>query len=189
MRPQPIMPPAGAGAAQSTPAQIPAWKRAIGLMWFIAFVACFGAGAFLGLSRHGRPLMPSALALWAPAGGLLIVPGLAIMAGRLTLATPGSDRLRGALTTVFGLGLLGVGLAHIAHQAGFYRLAVPALVLVESYLVREVMRGPSSAAFDRVYRRRGRARMWLAYVGAIMLVLAGPVIIVAALGFIDLARP
>jgi hypothetical protein len=188
MRPQAIMPPAGGSHAPSTRGQIPAWKRGIGLMWFIAFVACLGAGAFLGLSRHGQPLMPSALSLWAPAGVLLIVPGLAIMAGRLQLATPGPDRLRGALTTVFGLGLLGVGLAHIAHRAGFYRLAVPALVLAEIYLVREVVRGPSGATFDRVYRRRGRARMWLAYVGAIMLVLAGPVMIVAALGFIDLAR-
>ncbi len=163
-------------------------QLALARAWFIGFIACFGAGAFLGLSRRGHPLWPGALALWAPAGLLLIAPGLAALAGRLRVAAPGAGRVRGAVMVVLGLGLLGVGLAHLTHDAAFYALGVPALAMIEVWLVGKLIGGPHSPTFANARRRGGASRQWLAYTGAVLIALTIPFLAVAALGFVDLAR-
>ncbi len=166
----------------------PAWRRLLASTWVLSFVVCFGAGAFLGLSHRGRPLWPQALVLWAPAGVLMLVPGGLLAFGRLRAGGPGSDRRTGAVFAVLGLGLLGVGLAHLTHAAGFYALAIPALALVEVWLLGVLAGGPRGPHFDRARRRSGPGRQWLAYVGAILIAATVPFLMVAAVGLVDLAH-
>ncbi len=171
------------------PAPAPsAWRQRLASSWVLAFVVCLGAGAFLGLSHRGRPLWPQALILWAPAGLLLLVPGGLLALGRLRSARSGSDRATGSVLAVLGLGLVGVGLAHLTHAAAFYALALPALTLAEVWLLGVLAGGPNGPRFDRARRRGGPGRQRLAYLGAILIAATLPFLMLAAVGLVDLAR-
>lgn len=160
------------------------------LIWFVAFVACFGGAVFLGISYGRHPLVPGAAELLAPAGALLLVAAVLQLAGRAHLeGRTGNARRAGLLFGVAALALLGAGLWTITHLTASRVLCLPAIVWVFLGLGRNLLHRPSHAPFfQRARSHGGRLWMWQAYVGTWLIVLVSPVGIAWSLGLISIGR-
>ncbi len=132
-------------------------------------IALIGAGVFLGVSKHGQPLVPRARELLVPGGAVLIV-----IAWRSRRRQP----LACAWITLVALALIGVG-AHEAVSGPWTLLAVPGTLLGCVACLRSAVRGPRDRFFERMRWARGggmrskprspaRTRAWLVF-GAVLL--------------------
>lgn len=152
------------------------------LIWFCLFVGCLGGAVFLGMSYAGRPLVPGAVDLFAPAGALLLVPAALQLAGRLELQL---GHHGGLILLAAGLALLGVGMWLITGWIAWRLLALPGLVWYAGMLAWELARRPSHSRLFTRARDRGAGWMWQAYIGAWLIVLVSPVGILWTLGLIQ----
>jgi hypothetical protein len=122
------------------------------------------AGTFLGVSRHGQPLVPRARELLIPGGLMLLV-----IAWRSRRREP----LAAFWISLVALALIGVG-AHEAVRGPWTLLALPATVLGCLAFLRSMVRGPRDPLFERARwasrfgvrstpRGPVSTRMWLAF--------------------------
>ncbi len=165
---------------------VPIRHPALVFLGFWGFLACFAGGAFLGISEHGRPLVPGAFVLWAPAGLLAIAAAAPSLANRPERIGGAIKGRRGALVVLAaGMAQFGVGMARLTDVTAFRVLALPAIAAAGVCLLRELVRRPSrSIVFSGVRRRSGSLRMWTAYLGAWVIVLVTPVGVAWSLGLI-----
>jgi hypothetical protein len=103
-------------------------------------VALIAAGTFLGVSKHGQPLVPRARELFVPGGLVLLV-----IAWRSRRRQPVASIWIGLV----GLALIGVG-AHEAVAGPWTLLAVPGTALGCLACLRSVARGSRDPLFERV---------------------------------------
>ncbi len=157
----------------------PRWALSLAKAYVLLFFALIAAAVFLGVpSRHGTHAtpLPGAVALLAPAGGLLIVPG-AVAFARPSL---GLMRRPAALVVlILGIGLLGVGLASLTGHPEWRALALPAIVMTGVWIGREQLRGPKRSVFSRA---TGSGRHWPAYLTVWVLLLLFPAFALWSLG-------
>lgn len=148
------------------------------VIWVVA--ALVGAGLILGVSKHGRPLVPRARELFIPAGVILL-----LLIGWWARRRP-PDRI----FMWFGLAalaLIGVG-AHEAAAGPWSLLAVPCAVIATLALLRAAVVGPQSRFFVNMQRQRRRdrprsvrrTRVWLV-VCAVFTAFGGGLAVAAAL--------
>jgi hypothetical protein len=148
------------------------------LFWIVSGLVC--AGLVLGVSKHGRPLVPRARELFIPAGLILLV-----LIG-WSARRRGPDRVSLWLGLA-ALALIGVG-AHEATAGPWTLLAVPGAVLATFALLRAATVGPGSALFVTMQRRSrsgtprsgGATRAWLVF-GAVLTGVGGGLAVAAAL--------
>ncbi len=170
----------------ASPAPTPVRHPWLVFIWFWLFAALSAGGVFLGLSEHGRALVPGAIALWAPAGVLLMAAaGTALRNRSALLGKADKARRDGLGALVAGLGMFGGGMARLTNGPAWRVLALPAIVTIGALFLRELPRRPSrSGLFSGIRRRSGELRMWTAYLGAWVIVLVTPVGVAWSLGLI-----
>jgi hypothetical protein len=102
------------------------------------------------------------LGLELPAGVIMMLPGLVLLAGRAPRVASGRRAQGTGLFLAFvGLGLVGLGLGEITRDHAWHRLGAPAIVMIWLYLLRGVIHPSRSEVLRRVRQRTGRVRMWL----------------------------
>jgi hypothetical protein len=114
------------------------------LFWIVSGLVC--AGLVLGVSKHGRPLVPRARELFIPAGLILLFLGFWWRGRRSSEHSP-------LWLGLVGLALIGVG-AHEAAAGPWTLLALPGAVIATIAVLRAAVAGPRSAFFSSMQRRR-----------------------------------
>ena len=137
------------------------------LVWTCAFLGCFAGAVVLGTSYAGRPFVPGAAALLAPAGLLLVVPAALQLTGRLRVAPDGGRAVRARLILLAAAGaMFGFGVWLLTHGVGWRLLTLPGLLWYVGVLrgsspaVRRtaVCSGPPRSAAGRGCGRRTSGR-------------------------------
>jgi hypothetical protein len=118
------------------------------VIWIISVLVL--AGFILGVSKHGRPLVPRARELFIPAGLILLFMGFWWRGRRTSEHSP-------LWLGLVGLALIGVG-AHEAAAGPWTLLALPGAVIATIAVLRAAIAGPRSAFFLKMQRQRRRDR-------------------------------
>jgi hypothetical protein len=137
-------------------------------------VALVVAGTFLGVSRHGQPVLPRARELFIPGGLILLV---------IAFRSRRREPIAAFWIGLVALALIGVG-AHEAAHGPWTLLALPGTVLACLASLRAVVRGPRDPLFERARwasrfgvrstpRGPVSTRMWLAFIALLLGVGAG----------------
>ncbi|HYZ60943.1 MAG TPA: hypothetical protein VE650_00700 [Acetobacteraceae bacterium] len=138
------------------------------------------AGFLLGVSKHGRPLVPRARELFIPAGLILLL----LIAWWARRRRPDQTSMWLGLAA---LALIGVG-AHEATDGPWTLLAVPGAVLATLFLLRTAIVGARGDFFQRMQRQRRAdrprsarmTRVWICF-GAVLTATGAGLAVAAAL--------
>jgi hypothetical protein len=139
--------------------RVPKW-----MTWsvLLAIVLCVVG---LGLpNRQGHTALTQRLGLELPAGLILMIPGIALLAVRdPSLGSGRRIRVIGLFLTLVGVGLVGLGLGRLTQHDAWRALGAPAVVMIWLFLLREALQPSRSATFTRVRQQKGRVPLWLTY--------------------------
>lgn len=172
---------------------LPAPRR--GVVWALLMgseLLFFLPAVLLGLSRHGRPLVPAARDLFVPAGFLVAFHGALAAMGRVTaLAFPWQTTARehrrgGWILYLIGFGMIGLGAAEATKDLAWRALSVPGILILGALCLREAFLGPRKSRFLLATAREGKRPVWLVAAGLWMFGLTWPFFVAWAVGAMKL---